>query len=80
MPRYSVADAKDNLPRLIDRALEGEEVVITRYGRPVVEVRAAGARAPRDRAATLAWLRKRRDGRPGMPMTSVELLNELYDE
>jgi prevent-host-death family protein len=80
MSTYSVADAKDNLPRLIDRALEGEEVVITRHGRPVAELRPATARVSRDRAAMLVWLRKRREARPGMTMTSVQLLNELHDE
>jgi antitoxin (DNA-binding transcriptional repressor) of toxin-antitoxin stability system len=29
---------KNNLPKLIDRALEGESVVITRHGRPIVEL------------------------------------------
>jgi prevent-host-death family protein len=31
---HSVADAKNPLPELIDRALEGEDIVITRHGRP----------------------------------------------
>ena len=39
MTSYTVADAKNTLPKLIDRALEGEEVVITRRGKPVVELR-----------------------------------------
>jgi len=30
MGKHSVADAKNNLSKLIDRALEGESVVITR--------------------------------------------------
>ena len=30
MSTYSVAEAKNRLPELIDRALKGEEVVITR--------------------------------------------------
>ncbi|MGB6536798.1 MAG: type II toxin-antitoxin system Phd/YefM family antitoxin [Xanthobacteraceae bacterium] len=38
MGRHSVADAKNNLSELIDRALEGEGVVITRHGRPVVKL------------------------------------------
>jgi len=38
MSRHSVADAKNNLSGLIDRALEGEGVVITRHGRPVVKL------------------------------------------
>ena len=36
---YSVADAKNRLPSLIDKALAGEEVIITRRGKPVVELR-----------------------------------------
>jgi len=38
---YSVADAKNRLPSLIDKVLAGEEVIITRRGKPVVEVRPA---------------------------------------
>ena len=34
---YSVAEAKNTLPKLIDRALQGEEVVITRHRKPVAE-------------------------------------------
>ncbi len=45
MTAYSVADAKTNLPRLIDRALGGEEVIITRHGKPVAEPKAACKRA-----------------------------------
>jgi prevent-host-death family protein len=36
---YSLAEA--NLPRLIDKALAGEQVIITRRGKPVVELRPA---------------------------------------
>ena len=39
MTAYSVAEAKNTLPKLIDRALHGEEVVITRHGKPVAELR-----------------------------------------
>jgi prevent-host-death family protein len=34
-----VAEAKNQLSKLIDRALEGEPVVITRRGEPVVELK-----------------------------------------
>jgi prevent-host-death family protein len=44
----SVYDAKTNLSRLLDRAAAGEEVVITRNGRPVAKlVPATPARRPR---------------------------------
>jgi len=38
MTRYSVAEAKNNLPRLLDRMLAGEEVVITRRGKPIARL------------------------------------------
>ncbi len=38
MPRYSVAEAKNNLPKLLDRALAGEEVTITRRGEPIARI------------------------------------------
>jgi prevent-host-death family protein len=37
--QHTVADAKSQLSDLIDRALSGEAVVITRAGRPVVELK-----------------------------------------
>ena len=39
MTTYSVTQAKDNLSDLIDRAIRGEAVIVTRYGTPVVELR-----------------------------------------
>ncbi len=80
MTTFSVADAKTNLPRLIDRALGGEEVIITRHGKPVAELRPAGAPHRRAAPATYAWLRSRRRGRSPGVRTSVELLNDLYDD
>lgn len=80
MTTYSVADAKAGLPRLIDRALEGEEVIISRHGKAVAEL-CPVAQAPRKGApATYAWLRGRRQGRKAVGVTSVELLNQLYED
>jgi prevent-host-death family protein len=39
MSTYSVAEAKNNLSKLIDLALKGEKVTITRHGTPVIELR-----------------------------------------
>lgn len=79
MTTYSVADAKSGLPRLIDRALEGEEVVISRHGRPVAELRPVQARAWAGSAATYEWLKRRRGERQAVDVTSVDLLDELYE-
>ncbi len=38
MPTIAVDDASTQLPRLIDRALAGEEIVIARDGRPLVRL------------------------------------------
>jgi prevent-host-death family protein len=79
MSEYSVADAKNRLPTLIDKALQGEEVVITRRGKPLVELRPTLVR-PLPPAGTHAWLQARRRSRPSIGLTSVEILNLLYDE
>ena len=39
MPRkYSLADARSNLPRIIDQAEAGVEVELTRHGKPVAVI------------------------------------------
>jgi prevent-host-death family protein len=74
---YSVADAKNSLPKLIDRALRGEEVVITRRGKPVAELRPASRRSA-PATGTHEWLRARTRARPSVGLTSVELLDLMY--
>ena len=78
MASYSVADAKNRLPALIDRALEGEEVVITRHGKPVAELRPRRQIDPEVARAKTEWLLARRG--PSVGITSVELLNQMYEE
>jgi prevent-host-death family protein len=75
---YSVAEAKNTLPKLIDRALQGEEVVITRHGKPVAELRSVRS-PPAPPRGTYEWLRARRDARPSVGLTSVEILDLLYE-
>jgi antitoxin (DNA-binding transcriptional repressor) of toxin-antitoxin stability system len=61
MPHYSVATSKDKLSSLIDKALAGEEVVITRHGKPTVSLKIVAAEAPsreRDTSWYLAELAK----------------------
>lgn len=80
MARYSVADAKNGLPRLIDRALAGDQVVITRHGKPVAELTPVREDAmPTDLAGSLAWLKARALARPAVAISSVDLLNEIYE-
>lgn len=78
MSAYSVVDAKNSLPKLIDRALGGEEVLITRHGKPVVELKPTTTRAATP-TATYAWLKSRRQARSGVGLTSVQILDHLYE-
>lgn len=82
MSSYSVAEAKNGLPGLIDRALEGEEVLITRHGRVVVEIRPALPKGTPlgDRRAGLDWLRAQREARPAIDVDSSDVLRALADE
>ena len=79
MARYSVAAAKDSFSELIDRARAGEEVVITRRGLPVIRLAPADATVPHDESA---WhrLQELRQSLPRSPISSVELLNDLYED
>lgn len=38
MTEYSIAEAKNQFPRLIDRMLDGDLVTITRRGKPVAQI------------------------------------------
>lgn len=78
MADYSVAEAKNKLPSLISKALEGEEIIITRHGKPVVELRPV-APPPLPPIGSDEWLFARTKSRPKVNITSVELLNLMYE-
>ncbi len=80
MSEYSIANAKDQLPRLIDRMLDGESVVITRRGRPVarvVPIEVAPAPQPR---IDLAWLRAVREAASTGVKPTIDTVRAMRDE
>lgn len=79
MAQYSVATAKDSLSSLIAKAQAGEEVIITSRGKPVAELCSARP-APVDGARSTEWLLSRTRARKGIGLTSVELLDMMYDQ
>jgi prevent-host-death family protein len=79
MTTYSVADAKNGLPSLIDRALKGEEVIITRHGKPVAELKPVTQAPKMASHVSYAWLKSRRQARISLGVTSVDLLDQLYE-
>ncbi len=56
----SIVEAKNNLSALIDRALAGEEIIITRHGTPVVTLKPIKPKPPRMTAADFEWLDRHR--------------------
>ncbi len=60
MATHSTVQAKNNLSALIDRALAGEEVVITRHGTPVVTLKPVAPVGRRVTPEMLNWLAARR--------------------
>ncbi len=83
MGAYSVAEAKNRLPALIDKAIEGDEVVITRYGKPVAELHARHQPSVKPSKAArpmLEGLLARTRARKSVGITSVELLDQMYED
>lgn len=58
MTTYSVAQAKNRLSELIDRALKGEDVVITRHGHAVAQLRTAPQPGRKMTAEDVDWIRR----------------------
>lgn len=80
MSEHSVAEAKNQLSKLIDRALRGEGVVITRRGQPVVELRPVRP-APRPiTEADIEWLSARLVGRTPAKTDALTLIRRMRDE
>jgi prevent-host-death family protein len=77
---HSVAEAKNRLPELIDRALKGEGVVITRHGRPVVELKPIPERPHPVSPADLDWLAAHRIRRLSETDNAGTLVSKMRDE
>jgi prevent-host-death family protein len=83
MSTHSVAEAKSQLSKLINRALKGEGIVITRRGEPVVELKPVPAVPASPRKVTeadLEWLRARRSRLPPSKVDAATLVRQMRDE
>ena len=80
MGSHSIADAKTHFSRLIDLVLDGEEVVITRHGKPVAELKPIPRPPRRITQEDIDWLDRHRVGtRPG-PEDAGTLVSRMRDE
>ncbi len=80
MNAYSEADARKRLPKLIDRVLRGESVIITRRGKPVAELRPVAKRRGKIAAAALDWLAERRVGTKRPQEDAGAFISRMRDE
>jgi prevent-host-death family protein len=85
MTDYSVAEAKNNLPKLIDRALAGEEVTITRRGKVVVKLVMAAPPPiePADRPKAfndMDWLQRHQAKTKDASFDSAVLIRAMRDD
>ena len=80
MATVNVAQAKAKLSELLDKVEAGEEVVITRHGRAVAKLSAAGAQPKKPLRDLLPALAEFRARMPAWDRPSAERLRELRDE
>lgn len=81
MSTHSVAEAKSQLSDLIDRALAGEDVVITRHGKPVIELTPVAKTPQKLTAADIDWLDSRRVGGSRKPLKDAsKIVSDMRDE
>jgi antitoxin (DNA-binding transcriptional repressor) of toxin-antitoxin stability system len=80
MGAYSIAEAKDRLSSLVRQAEEGEDVAITRYGKVVVHLRAAGEPPRRQPSKELvAKIVERAKSRPSLGENAVDIIRKMRD-
>lgn len=77
MLTVNLAHAKAHLSELLDQVEAGEEVIITRHGKPVAHIRqAASSKKPLDLEALAAF----RATLPPQQGSSAELIRKMRDE
>ena len=79
MSTHSVAEAKNRLSELIDRAVAGEAVTITRHGHPIVELEPVKPPPHEITPADVDWLVARRLGRIANE-DAASLVSRMRDE
>ena len=80
MAAYSIAEAKDQLSRLVRQAEEGEDVAITRHGKVVAHLRSTRERPHRQPSHELvAQIVERAKSRPSLGENAVDIVRRMRD-
>ena len=82
MSSHSIAETKDRLSELVARAEKGEEITITRHGRPVARLTSTEAKPKSYRITKedVEWLDKHRVGKIMPKEDAASLVRRLRDE
>jgi len=80
MATYTLAQAKDQLSKLVEEALSGAPVTITRHGKPAVHLMPAHPPPRPMTNADLDWLAEQRAKLPTMAVDSSTLIRAMRDE
>jgi prevent-host-death family protein len=77
MESIGAYEAKTNLSQLLDRVARGEEIRITRHGRPIARLVPEAGDEPADIRAVIAEIKELRKGqRLGKGLTIRQLIEE----
>jgi prevent-host-death family protein len=80
LAKYSIEEAKARLSELIDKAIAGEDVTITRDGKPAARLTAAVVTAKRPSAELLNAIAARAKTRPRLGESAVDIIRRMRDE
>ena len=79
MGAYSIAEAKAHLSALVEQVARGEQVTLTKRGKPVARIVPAEALAPKPKM-DLAALRKLREGMPFAKVNAAQLVRQMREQ
>jgi prevent-host-death family protein len=80
MATYSIAEAKDQLSKLVRQAEEGEDVAITRHGKVVAHLRSTAERTHRRPSPEfIQQLAERAKSRPRLGENAVDIVRRMRD-
>lgn len=79
MSAYSIAEAKAHLSALLEQVARGEQVTLTKRGKPVARIVPAGDLNPKPKL-DLAALKKFRASLPRSRLSSAVMVRKMRDE
>jgi prevent-host-death family protein len=80
MGNYSVAEAKNRLPALLSAVERGESVTITRYGKPIAEIRPISTEPRRVTSESIDWIEQQLADLPPLGEDAGTLIEALRAE